>query len=143
MENPKLTRLMFEYNESHSNSKNKLIHQFCVPLIMVSTLGIFQGLIGNRYGIHLDLGLFIAVMALYLWLGFRIFLQMLVFWGLALALEIAISKTGYLLEISTVVFVLAWIGQFIGHKIEGKKPSFFKDLVFLFIGPIWVWKSLT
>lgn len=35
------------------------------------------------------------------------------------------------------VFVLAWIGQFYGHKIEGKKPSFFKDLQFLLIGPVW------
>ena len=37
-----------------------------------------------------------------------------------------------------IVFVVAWIGQFIGHKIEGKKPSFFKDLLFLLIGPLWL-----
>ena len=36
------------------------------------------------------------------------------------------------------LFVLAWIGQFIGHKVEGKKPSFFKDLQFLLIGPAWL-----
>lgn len=36
------------------------------------------------------------------------------------------------------IFVLAWIGQFYGHKIEGKKPSFLKDLQFLLIGPIWL-----
>jgi uncharacterized membrane protein YGL010W len=36
------------------------------------------------------------------------------------------------------VFVLAWIGQFIGHKIEGKKPSFFDDLRYLLIGPLFV-----
>jgi len=35
-------------------------------------------------------------------------------------------------------FVLAWIGQFVGHKIEGKKPSFFEDLKFLLIGPAWL-----
>ena len=38
----------------------------------------------------------------------------------------------------TAVFVLAWIGQFIGHKIEGKKPSFMKDLQFLLVGPMWL-----
>lgn len=43
-----------------------------------------------------------------------------------------------LLSISVAVFVIAWIGQFIGHKIEGKKPSFFKDIQFLLIGPLWV-----
>src|SRR5450830_683990 len=36
------------------------------------------------------------------------------------------------------VLVAAWIGQFIGHKIEGKKPSFFEDLRFLLIGPLFV-----
>ena len=36
------------------------------------------------------------------------------------------------------VFILAWIGQFIGHKIEGKKPSFFEDIQFLLIGPAWL-----
>lgn len=36
------------------------------------------------------------------------------------------------------VFILSWIGQFYGHKIEGKKPSFLKDLQFLLIGPVWL-----
>jgi uncharacterized membrane protein YGL010W len=36
------------------------------------------------------------------------------------------------------VFVLAWIGQFIGHKIEGARPSFFTDLAYLLIGPAWL-----
>ena len=37
-----------------------------------------------------------------------------------------------------IIFVLAWIGQFWGHKVEGKKPSFLKDLQFLLIGPLWL-----
>ena len=44
--------------------------------------------------------------------------------------------------LSLVIFTVAWIGQFIGHKIEGKKPSFFKDLFFLLIGPIWTMHTL-
>jgi uncharacterized membrane protein YGL010W len=40
--------------------------------------------------------------------------------------------------ICLTLFVVAWIGQFIGHKIEGKKPSFFKDVQFLLIGPAWL-----
>ena len=39
---------------------------------------------------------------------------------------------------SLAIFVIAWVGQFIGHKIEGKKPSFFEDLQFLMIGPLWL-----
>ena len=45
--------------------------------------------------------------------------------------------------LSVAIFIVAWIGQFIGHHIEGKKPSFFKDLFFLLIGPIWTMNSLT
>jgi uncharacterized membrane protein YGL010W len=39
---------------------------------------------------------------------------------------------------SLAIFVVAWIGQFIGHHIEGKRPSFFKDVQFLMIGPLWL-----
>ena len=41
-------------------------------------------------------------------------------------------------RLSLAIFIVAWIGQFIGHKIEGKKPSFFEDLQFLLIGPAWL-----
>ena len=44
--------------------------------------------------------------------------------------------------VSVAVFVLAWVGQFIGHAIEGKRPSFFKDVQFLLIGPIWLLAEL-
>ncbi len=40
---------------------------------------------------------------------------------------------------SLVLFVVMWILQFIGHHIEGKKPSFFDDLRFLLVGPAWWW----
>ena len=43
-----------------------------------------------------------------------------------------------LLFVSLLVFIVAWIGQFYGHKVEGKKPSFIKDLQFLLVGPAWV-----
>ena len=42
------------------------------------------------------------------------------------------------LAIAAAVFVVAWIGQFIGHAIEGKKPSFFEDVKFLLVGPAWL-----
>ncbi len=40
--------------------------------------------------------------------------------------------------LSVILFALAWVGQFYGHKVEGKKPSFLKDLQFLMIGPMWL-----
>jgi len=47
-----------------------------------------------------------------------------------------------LLYAAIAVFVVAWIGQFVGHKIEGRKPSFFTDLTYLLIGPAWVLAKL-
>jgi len=47
-----------------------------------------------------------------------------------------------LLGLAIAVFVVAWIGQFIGHKVEGHRPSFFTDLVFLLIGPLWTLRKL-
>jgi len=43
-----------------------------------------------------------------------------------------------LATLSLIVFVVMWVFQFIGHHIEGKKPSFFKDIQFLLIGPMWL-----
>jgi len=37
--------------------------------------------------------------------------------------------------IAAAVFVVAWIGQFAGHRIEGRKPAFLDDVKFLLIGP--------
>lgn len=52
-----------------------------------------------------------------------------------------LASAGYnVFWIGLIVFVIAWIGQFVGHKIEGKKPSFFEDLLFLLIGPLWIAK---
>ena len=54
-----------------------------------------------------------------------------------------LSKHMHLFYTSLIIFVLAWIGQFYGHKLEGAKPSFFKDLQFLLIGPAWVFEKLS
>jgi uncharacterized membrane protein YGL010W len=65
---------------------------------------------------------------------------MLLFSALCLGLAnyLALTFPGMLAYISLAVFVVAWIVQFYGHKIEGKKPSFLKDVQFLMIGPAWL-----
>ena len=50
------------------------------------------------------------------------------------------SYAHLILPICLPVFVFSWIGQFIGHKIEGKKPSFLEDLLFLLVGPAWIFE---
>jgi uncharacterized membrane protein YGL010W len=57
---------------------------------------------------------------------------------LAVANFLNLAFPGMLWMISLGIFVIAWIIQFIGHKVEGKKPSFLKDIQFLMIGPAWL-----
>jgi uncharacterized membrane protein YGL010W len=44
--------------------------------------------------------------------------------------------------LSLGIFVAAWVAQFVGHKIEGKKPSFFEDMQYLWVGPLFVLSKL-
>ena len=50
--------------------------------------------------------------------------------------------TTQLLYLAAGVFVVAWIAQFVGHRLEGRKPSFLTDLTYLLIGPAWVLAKL-
>jgi len=52
------------------------------------------------------------------------------------SVNIHIGQQSWIVFLS--VFIITWILQFVGHQIEGKKPSFLKDLHFLLIGPIWL-----
>ncbi len=134
-----------EYGESHRNHTNKLIHWVCVPTIFFSITGLLYSVKFPLafYPDHkLNLAIIVmAVVILYymllsrsLWIGMSLF-------GLAclfICHWIERSFTTPLWLVCIVLFVLAWIGQFYGHKIEGKKPSFLKDLQFLMIGPAWL-----
>ncbi|GGE32222.1 hypothetical protein GCM10007421_02430 [Halopseudomonas oceani] len=119
-----------EYGESHRNPFNKLTHWICVPLITFSVLGLL-------WAIHPWVAMVAVAAALvfYLLLSWQIGLAMLV---VSLLMLLGLSLMSNVFWWSLGIFVLAWIGQFIGHHVEGKKPSFFKDLQFLLIGPAWL-----
>lgn len=127
-----------EYGVSHRNRRNILIHKICVPAIFWSLLGFFFGLpypAAHIAGFAIVLGGLIF----YARLGLKAFGAMLIVVSLCLlSYQFLIARGAPLWQISLSVFAVAWIGQFIGHKIEGKKPSFFQDLQFLMIGPLWV-----
>lgn len=134
---------MDEYGVSHRNPTNQFVHKICVPLIMFSVIGflwviplpeIFQSVPYLNWATLFVLG----CLLFYLSLNFIMFIGMLIQTALMCAAAEILYRTGNLLTISAVIFVLAWIAQFWGHKIEGKKPSFLQDIVFLLIGPLWV-----
>jgi len=124
--------LLAQYAESHRNHTNEIIHFVCIPLIVLSLLGIL-------WAIHPAVAVATTLVSLfyYVKLSPQFALGMGVMSAVMLGI-LAIMPPYTVLPVSIAVFVVAWIGQFIGHKIEGKKPSFFDDLRFLLIGPLFV-----
>jgi len=124
--------LLARYAESHQHRTNELIHCLCVPAIVLALLGLCWAL-----SPLLAVGLVLVSLAYYCTLSPPFALGMLLMAG-AMLLVLAGLPSRAVLPASAAVFVIAWIGQFIGHKIEGKKPSFFEDVRFLLIGPLFV-----
>ncbi|MGE5625863.1 MAG: DUF962 domain-containing protein [Bacillota bacterium] len=134
-----------EYGESHRNPVNKKIHWACVPLIMLSVLGMLWSVPRPAFfgslSPYLNWAtlLILASLVYYFLLSVRLAAGMLlVSFVMILILEALAGFPWPLLWTCIAIFVGAWIGQFIGHRIEGKKPSFFRDLQFLLIGPVWL-----
>ena len=127
-----IDQLLGEYAESHRNPTNRVIHKVCVPLIVWSTVGLM-------WWLHPYLAIVFMVFSL----GYYLRLS----WPFALAMATAVGlmcwsytliPANLLLPVMAGTWVAAWIAQFVGHEIEGKKPSFFRDVFFLLIGPLWV-----
>lgn len=142
-----------DYAVSHQNKTNQKIHYICVPAIFFSIVGMIMsipaGFIQNTLNIKNPmLGnwasmLLLLLLLFYMRLSFSLFLRMLGFSVLVVMANYYLGQYLPLFTTSLIIFIVAWIGQFYGHKIEGKKPSFFKDLQFLLIGPAWVFEKLS
>lgn len=133
-----------EYGESHQNPTNKLVHWICVPTIFFCVVGLLYSVkLGLIIPPALELNLAMVALALvvvyYIRLSPALSVGMLLFSVVCLYLANAIEQSGLVLwQVCLGLFVAAWIGQFWGHSVEGKRPSFFKDLQFLMIGPAWL-----
>ena len=143
------------YGESHRNPTNKLIHWICIPLILVSLVGLLWEvklplpLEGEALSIPLVEWANAGMLLLSGALGYYAIISRSLAFGMTIVSILSVAavfgiKAGSALvglsltQGALVIFVLAWIGQFIGHKIEGKKPSFLEDVQFLLIGPLWL-----
>lgn len=145
----KIDQLFAEYGENHQNSTNKAIHWICVPLIFFSVVGLIasipaalvQSILGdgNPYANWAAVFL-VLVLIYYVSLSIPLSVGMMLFAVLCLFVANFIVRTTTvpLWAISLIIFFVAWVGQFYGHKVEGKKPSFLKDIQFLLIGPAWL-----
>lgn len=134
-----------EYSESHRNPTNKLLHWVCVPVILLSVIGLLWALPFP--------GAWREISPFFNWASVIALVAVLYYFSLSaslglgmIAVMVAMLAIVYLLDLVPVplwitcvtLFLVAWIGQFIGHAVEGKRPSFFKDVQFLMIGPLWL-----
>ncbi|WBY00484.1 DUF962 domain-containing protein [Ramlibacter tataouinensis] len=127
----RVDELLAHYGESHRNPANEAIHCVAIPLIMLSLLGLL-------FALHpwVAYGFVLASMVYYARLSAAFLLSMALVSVLGLALVHAMGAR--VLPLSAAIFVLAWIAQFVGHRIEGRKPSFFEDIQYLWVGPLFV-----
>ncbi len=133
----KVDALLHHYGLSHVHPTNEVIHFVAIPAIMLSLTGLL-------FALHPALALvfFAASMVYYARLSWRFTGCMLLVSSVLLAVVDALDARGVLVPVSVLVFVAAWIFQFIGHRIEGKKPSFFEDVQYLWVGPLFVLSKL-
>lgn len=137
------------YGESHNHTINKLLHWVCVPLIVISLIGLLwsvpvpQALLDISPALNWGTVFLMAAVVYYFIISISLAFGILPFVVLVVAAVAWLDTLEVDLAIvSALIFVLAWLGQFVGHWIEGKKPSFFQDLQFLMIGPLWLLATL-
>jgi uncharacterized membrane protein YGL010W len=139
-----IENLLSEYSESHQNPTNKLVHWVCVPVIVWTTVALWYCVklpfqITPTLQLNGGIVLIVITLIYYLRLSWTLSIGMLIYSSACLWICQQVELSGMTLwKVALSVFVLAWIGQFWGHKVEGKKPSFLKDVQFLMIGPAWL-----
>ncbi len=122
------------YAQSHRNPVNKAIHWVCIPLILLASFGLLQA-VGHAYAA----AIWAVCLVFYFRLSWTIGVGMTATGAACLGVNYGIEATGASLAVvSAAIFAGAWVVQFVGHKIEGAKPSFFEDLQFLLVGPAWL-----
>lgn len=133
-----------EYNESHRHVINKLVHWICVPAIIFSLLGLLWPLkvpapLNTVLPDNWAVTVVLLSLVYYFMLSLRLAMGMVIVSGALLLCIAWLERQPIILwQVCVGVFMVAWAGQFIGHMVEGKQPSFFKDLQFLMIGPLWL-----
>jgi uncharacterized membrane protein YGL010W len=128
---PAIDEWFTRYGESHHNPVNKALHWVCVPAITWSVIAIAWWL--SPYA---------ALVLCSLALAFYAYLSLPIAFGMLAVVALMVAPLPFLkvdvAMLAAIVFVIAWIGQFVGHRVEGRKPSFFDDVKFLLIGPAWL-----
>ncbi len=130
--------LISQYSSSHQNEKNQFIHFFCVPIIFFNVVALIYSFVPISV-----MAALVSLSLIFYFRSMRSYLpHMIVLYGVVLCICGIFAGWAHFVPFNVGLFVVAWIGQFWGHKIEGKKPSFFQDLFFLLVGPAWVMEKM-
>jgi len=138
-----------EYRKTHSNPTNALVHTICVPVILFASIGMLWTIpIGLWLGLDtpwVNGATVVALLTLvfYATLSLRAVLYMTATFAVCAAIVIAMQNAGLpVLWLCAGLWIAAWLGQFYGHHVEGAKPAFLDDVVFLLIGPLFILEKL-
>ena len=138
-----------EYARDHQNPVNQTLHSVCVPLIVWSLLGLVwsiplpEPIVSRAPEFNPSMLVVAGLLLYYLTLSAPLALGATVFASVMLLVLYVLDGLGLAVwPIAATVFVIAWVGQFVGHYFEGRRPSFLQDLRFLLIGPLWVLAKL-
>ena len=127
--------LFREYGSYHTDRRNRVCHAFGIPLIVLGIMGLTSLL---RLG-PLDLAILIAVAILiyYAAIDLRGALLSLVVFAVLYLIAIRLPW-----QVNLAAFILGWVFQLIGHRFEGSKPKFLENLVYLLIGPLYIFEEV-
>lgn len=142
-------QFLAEYAVSHQNPTNQVVHMICVPVIFIASIALLWLLPVGRFlpGVPADIAPYLngatigLIPALVMYA--RMSVHALLIGSLWLALSFALTLAGLKGElpvgwIAASAWIAAWVAQFWGHHVEGAKPSFADDLLFLLVGPLFV-----
>jgi uncharacterized membrane protein YGL010W len=131
-----LDQWLTEYSQVHRHPVNRAVHTVCVPAILFALLALLWSVeIAGARSAYLVM---IGATPFYLRLGVKASVAIAVQLAACVLILAFWPAAPPLRPVALGLFILAWIGQFVGHAIEGRRPKFFQDLTFLLIGPLWV-----
>ena len=132
------------YKSVHLNPKNIKTHFVGVPAI-IWALMVWLNLIELPYsfgqsGINLTIAMpiFFGILIYYFILHTKLAIGQVIFFIPTFYFAYYVSQMDNAGLIALVVFVVAWIFQFVGHHFEKAKPAFVDDLNQLLIGPLFM-----